>query len=167
MINYSLILNILENSFLTRPVWWWNCLAVPLTNTGKMGIWNGEWVHFGRLEGAVAGFQSVNAQQTVKIKDKLRCTFQKLISHSSSFFFWKSQFVPSSIFWVWIWEDELNKGIHIIHHNLPEVQTPKTGRSGRLPMEIFKENLTKGVPCFPLPNISGYFLLFTFINVWI
>lgn len=34
----------------------------------------------------------------VKVKDKLRCTFQKQVLQSSIFFFWKSQFVPCSTF---------------------------------------------------------------------
>jgi hypothetical protein len=40
---------------------------------------------------------SVNAQETVEIKDK-GCTFQKLIFLSSASFFYKSQFVPSATF---------------------------------------------------------------------
>lgn len=126
-----------------------------------------EIISLGEIRGS-SGRISKCKYLTVKIKDKLRCTFQKQVLKSSTLFFWKSQFIPSSRFWFWIWRDELNKGIHYIQHNLPEVQTPsKFGRSGRLPMENFKESLTKGVPHFRLPNISTYFLLFPFINMWI
>lgn len=133
--------------------------------------WINEWIYKNLNEQLNLWMKSgalIVNNSTIKIKDKLRCAFQKQVLQSSTFFFWKSQFVPSSTFWFWIWGDELNKGIHDIQHNLPEVQTPsKVGRSERLPMEDFKESLTKEVPYFPLPNISAYFLLFPFINTWI
>lgn len=45
--------------------------------------------------------------------------------------------------------------------------TTKIRRSRRPPMENFKESLAQGVSHFPLPNISAYFLLFPFMNMWV